>query len=494
MQPLKKHIISKSTYIRGLQCHKSLYLNKYHKELKDEITDQQRAIFSRGNEVGILAQKLFPGGVDMTPQHFYNFIPSIQKTQKAIQDGKEIIYEAAFQYDGILALMDILVKKKDKWYAYEVKSSSSVKGVYIEDASLQYYVITQSGLILDDISIIHLNSKYQKKDKLDIHQLFECKSILKDVREKQEEVKKELLNQKYILADKRVPKVAIGMHCTTPYPCDFKGYCWSHIPEKSIFDLNRGGNKIWELFESGVTSIKNIPKDFDVSLTQQIQINAEQTGEEYIDKVAIKKFIEQFHFPLYFLDFETIMPAIPLFENTKPYQQLAFQYSIHKQSKTGTVSHYEYLAEAKQKDPREGLIKKMVSDIGNEGTILVYNKSFEDRCLKEMAIDFPQYAKEIKGIRNRLLDLAIPFEKKQYYTEYMRGKHSIKYVLPALVPELSYQNLEIQEGATASFTFLDMMRGKDISEIEIKRKNLLEYCKLDTYAMVKIVEKLNKVV
>lgn len=493
MKPLKKHIISKSTFIRGQQCLKSLYLNKNHRELKDELTDQQRSIFSRGNNVGELAQKLFPGGIDLIPENFYNFLPTIQKTQDAINNGVEVIYEAAFQFDGVLALLDILVKKKNKWYAYEVKSAASVKGVYVKDASLQYHVITNSGINLEDISIIHLNSKYTKKGKLDLNQLFTISSVKDAVLENQEEIKTHLQEQKLVLASNRIPKVEIGAHCNTPYPCDFKGHCWKEVPEYSVLNLNRGSGKIWDLFDEGIINIKDIPEENELSPSQKLQLKAEQTGEDIIDKVEIDKFLNTLIYPLYFLDFETVMPAIPLFDDTKVYQQLPFQYSLHVlENQKGKLEHYEYLSEEKKLDPRITLIQYLIEDLKTKGSVLVYNKSFEDRCLFEISRDFPEYEKDISNIRKRLIDLATPFEKKHYYTASMKGKYSIKNVLPALAPDFSYENLQIQDGATASFMYLDLLKGTFEGDKNVLRKNLLEYCKLDTLAMVKILEKLYK--
>lgn len=387
--------------------------------------------------------------------------------------------------------MDMLVKKNGKWHAYEVKSAASVKGVYVQDASLQYYVIYNSGIDLEDISIVHLNSKYVRKGKLDVQQLFESTSIIKKVLENQEDIKSQLLEQKLVLAGKRVPKVEIGAHCNSPYPCDFKGYCWKDVPEYSVFNLNRGGNKVWDLFDTGVVNIKDIPNDFGLSASQEIQVKAEQTGEDFVNKEEITKFLNKLEYPLFFLDFETVMPAVPMFDNASTYQQLTFQYSLHTtEKKDKETQHREYLAEGKNEDPRPKLAVQLINDLGETGSILVYNKDFENKCLKEIARDFPEYAEPIKKIRERLVDLATPFEKRHYYTAEMKGKYSIKNVLPALVPELSYKDLEVQNGAAASFMFLDLMKGTyEEDEIEL-RKDLLEYCKLDTFAMVKILEKL----
>ena len=494
MKPFKKHIISKSTFIRGKQCHKSLYLNKNHKELKDELTEQQKAIFSRGHKVGELAQQLFPGGLDLTPENFYNFIPSLQKTQEAIEKGVEIIYEAAFQHEGVLVLIDILAKKGNAWHGYEVKSAASLKEVYVNDAALQYHVITKSGLKLKDISIIHLNSDYRRKKEIEVKKLFTIRSILEEVKELQPDVQKELNEQKLVLATKRMPNVKIGPHCTSPYTCDFKGFCWKDVPEYSVLNLSRGGEKVWELFNDGIINLEDIPENSDLSSSQKQQLEAEKSKEPIINKKEIKKFTDALKFPLFFLDFETINAAIPPFENTKVYQQLPFQYSIHAQeSEDSNLEHHEFL-QTDGKDFRVELIQNLIEALRTKGSVLVYNKSFEDRCLKDLAKDFPEYEKDIIAIRKRLVDLAIPFQKKHFYMAEMKGKHSIKNVLPVLVPEYSYDNLEIQNGANASFIYQDILNNTFDGNLSKTKNDLLEYCRLDTLAMVKILEKLKTLI
>ena len=236
---MSTHILSKSTYMRGMKCPKSLYLNKHGKSLRDEMSDSQEFIFEQGTEVGLLAQELFPKGIDCSPESFYDYGPSIQKTKELIDKGQKVIYEASFQFDGVMCAMDILVKSGDGYKAYEVKSSTSVSDTYIQDASLQYYVISNSGVKLKDISIIYINNEYIRKGKINIKQLFNCDSILLEVNDLQEEVPENIKAFKNILSGKNVPGADIGPHCGSPYPCDFMGHCWKHLPEYSVFDISR---------------------------------------------------------------------------------------------------------------------------------------------------------------------------------------------------------------------------------------------------------------
>jgi hypothetical protein len=491
---MEKHVLSKSTFIRGTQCQKSLWLNKHRRDLKDELSTAQEAIFSTGTNVGELAQKLYPGGVDCSPESFYDWRPSINKTKELIQAGEKVIYEAAFQYDGVMAAIDILVNEDGKWKAYEVKSSSSVKEVYEKDASLQYYVITKSGVELEDISIIHLNTSYIRIGELDLNQLFTTVSVFNMVKTFQSWIKKNIELFKQTLTLDKEPEVKIRSHCSDPYQCDFTGNCWKHIPDYSVFNLTRISKKAWDLYDMGILEIKDIPDDFPLSNAQQIQREGEIYNVRNINKIGITAFLDDLNYPLFHFDFETFMTAVPIFDYSKSYQQLPFQYSVHIQrSAQSKPEHKEHLAMVDGNDPRLNLIKQMIIDLEKQGDILVYNKGFEDGRLKELSNYFPEYSVPIQAIRLRLKDLATPFQKKDYYVKEMKGRYSIKNVLPALVPNLSYKDLEIQEGGTASRTFSEMIQGTFRGDIEEVRHHLLKYCKLDTYAMVKILGKLYEV-
>ena len=493
MSNIPKHTLSKSTFMKGCQCQKALYLNKHHAELKDEISAAQQAIFSRGTNVGELAQGLFPGGVDASPADYYKFQESVVKTKEYIANGEKIIYEAAFQFDGVLCALDILVKKRGKWYAYEVKSATGVSETYHLDASLQYYVITNAGIDLKDISIVHINNQYVRNGAIDIEQLFTIESVLGKVQELQPMMAGKIKELKKVLKHKEVPDIDIGPHCSDPYVCDFQGHCWKHIPgERSVFNLSYPGGRQWDLYEKGIYSLEDVPDDYPLNEKQQMQVGAYRTGEVHIDKKGIRDFLKTVKYPMYFLDFETIMPAVPMWNKSKPYQQITFQYSLHYQArKDSKLQHSEFLAETKgAKDPRIALIEQLIKETEKPGQIWVYNIGFERARLTEIARDLPRYRQAALAIAGRLVDLMVPFQQRLYYTPDMDGRYSIKKVLPALVPELSYEHLEIQDGGTASTIFEAIISGTFEGDVKLTRKHLLEYCKLDTLAMVRILEKL----
>jgi hypothetical protein len=493
---MKKAILSKSTFIRGLQCEKSLYLYKHNYKLRDAASPQLQAIFNQGTNVGILAQELFPNGVDASPSSYYKMYESVLKTLDFIENGEQIIYEATFQYNGVLAALDILVKEDDGWKAYEVKSSTGVSETYIKDAAIQYYAITNSGIDLKDISIVHINNQYVKNGIVDINELFTIESVFDKVLEALPSIPNQINRFKTVIKNDIQPDIDIGTHCDNPYSCDFKGLCWKHIPEYSIFNISRlRADKKFQLYNQGIVDFNQLDLDTaPLNSNQKIQVISELENRIFIDKQEIQNFVQELEYPIYHLDFETMTSAIPIYDNSRPYQQLVFQYSLHIEQKDGEIEHREFLADSNPSiDPRIGFVKQLISDCGDLGSVLVYNIGFEKGKLNELIELYPQYINELNNIVSRLKDLMVPFQKRWYYTPEMKGSYSIKYVLPALVPELSYQDLEIKEGGTASSTFSEIVQGTFIGDVEKTRNDLLEYCKMDTYAMVKILEKLCQV-
>ncbi len=449
MPPPPKHTLSKSTFMYGCQCPKRLWLHKFQPSVRDELTEAQASIFQAGTDIGMLARQLFPYGVDASPETAYKYQQSVADTEKYIRKGVNVIYEAAFQFEGILVAIDILVKKGDKWYAFEVKGTGSVKPPHIQDAALQYYVITQSGIPLEDISIVHLNTDYVRYGELDIQQLFTCTSVVEEVKEQQFLIVSKAIELMAMLKSKQLPIMEIGDHCFMPYDCDFYGFC-----SKGLVD-------------------------------------DEYVEEEYINQEAIKEFLSQLEYPLQFLDFETWMTAVPEQDGHWPFRQVPFQFSLHIQNKADDeLVHRYYLADGPQ-DNHLVFAEKLLEALEKNGTILAYNKTFENTILNHLKEEFEHLAKPIEKIQERMVDLMAPF-RKNYRLHAMKGSYSIKYVLPALVPELNYDSLVIGNGGDASAAFYNLKMVEEVTERERIRQALLDYCGLDTLAMVKILEKLKK--
>jgi len=486
--------ISKSSFIRGKQCLKSLYLLKKHPELRDQITEAQQAIFSQGHRVGELAQQLFPGGILAAFDLPEGFMKSMNYTQQLLKDGKDVIYEAGFIYQNTHCFVDILMKENGSWKICEVKSSTEVKEVNVLDAAFQYYILNGLGMQVSDVSIIHINNQYERLGEIEVEQLFKIESVFDQVKELQPVVINLLKQENEVLQSPEAPAIEIGRHCSDPYECDFMGHCWKHIPDYSIFNISRlRSDKKFELYENGIIEVADVPDSWPLNPNQLLQVNSDKTGEVIIDKDGIKDFVASLNYPLYFLDFETINPTIPLYDYSRPYQQIVFQYSLHIiDEPNGALMHKEFLGNP-HTDPRLPMIEQLINEIGPKGDIVVYNKGFEMARLNEIATNFPKYQPIIQNMLDRIIDLMTPFQQKLYYTPEMRGSYSIKKVLPALCPGFSYANLTINNGGDASQAFIQLIEEKDQFTIDETRKNLLEYCKLDTLAMVEILDVLKKV-
>ncbi len=490
---MEKHVLSKSTFLRGLQCSKSLYLYKNFIQLRDAVSPEQKAVFNRGNNVGLLAQKLFSGGTDATPAKRSDNIAAVANTKQLIESGVEIIYEAAFQYDQVLVILDILVKKENEWYAYEVKSSTKISHTYLLDASLQYWVISKSGLPLADISLITINNQYIRKGDLKLEGLFNITSVKKEVTRNQPMVEENIELSKQVVANAQMPDIKIGEQCFSPYNCDFMGTCWKNIPKNSVFEIT-GIQKaeLFNLYNSGFKTISDIPEANALDKNANIHIQAFKKGEATVNVDAINTFLDKAVYPLFFMDFETFMPAVPIYDNTKPYQHIPFQYSLHyKKERTAPLEHFYFLAE-QGKDPRKAFLECLMKHTENAGAILVYDALMERNVLNGLKKDFPEYADAIDLRLKRFLDLMQPFQDRHYYHPAMKNSYSIKNLLHALVPDLSYTNLKISNGSIAMVALEQLQKETDMFKILETRENLLEYCKLDTLAMVKVFEVLEK--
>jgi hypothetical protein len=447
-------MLSKSKFMRGLNCVKSLWLY-VHKKNERYIDEATQSVFARGTDVGEIARQYFPGG-KMVMLEDYPDYKSAYRTKQYIASGEEIIYEATFVYNNTLVAVDILIKRNGAWHLIEFKSTNSIKEAHIIDAAVQYHVIMGCGIPLEDVSVMHMNREYIRQGELDIKKLFCYESVLTEVVNLQENIAENITFFLQVEKQSHEPVVEMGKQCTTPYHCDFMRYC------------------------------KKNPNLFSAIEKKEL------CNDPKIDLMEINIFLDEIAYPLYFFDFETIMPCIPMFDMSRPYQQIPFQYSLHyKQDKTEEIEHFEHLAQT-DGDPRIGLIKQLIDNTKRAGSILVYNIGFERARLKEMQRDFPEYLEALENIILRLRDLMTIFRKPQYFTESMEGKYSIKNLLPDLCPELSYSNLEIKKGEDASGAFLSLYEEKEPKKINETRENLLNYCKMDTYAMVKILEVLEK--
>lgn len=489
---------SKSRYCEFCQCAKAAWLHQ-HKPEKYVESESAKARMDKGNKVGDLAMHLF-GKFDEATVLDENKKPiisaMIERTKQLMAEGSPVICEASFDFNGLYCAVDILKKTPDGYAIYEVKSATHIKPINILDVSYQKYVLEKCGINVTGTYLVTLNNKYVLDGELDIQQLFKIEDISDEVAEEIKYVEENLEQAERILACEIEPDIDLNECCKD---CGYFGYCGAHLPTPSVFDIYKLPFKTQlMLYYKGVITYEDVLADgyiTDDLRLRQIDFALHDRGT-HIDKEGIKKFLNKLVYPLYFLDFETMQMVVPEYAGTKPYQQIPFQYSLHYIiNEGGEIRHKEFLGEP-EIDPRRAFAEQLVKDIPGNGTVLVYNQTFEGPRLKELAEAFPDLAKRLLKIRDNIVDLIVPFRAGYYYNKAMGGSFSIKSVLPAIYPDdpsLDYHNLEgIHNGGEAMSEF-PAMKEKTPEERAIIRHNLLKYCELDTYAMVKVWQELVRV-
>ena len=483
--------LSKTNLMSGLQCPKNMWLNLHRKDLAAEVDAATQLQFDEGNEVGELAREQFGKG-DLIDFKYWEYEKAHNRTQELIKNGSKVIFEAAFLVDGLYARADILKKDKSGWHMIEVKKSTSVKDYHYNDAAIQTYIVEASGLKLKSVSIMHINNEVIFPD---IDDLFTIEDITKEVHALQKDVAKKIKSLKLVAVSKTEPKVKIGPHCDDPFECPFKDHCWKSVPQYSVFDLpSLSGDKKWDLFESGKKKIKDLdPSKYKGTVKRAIEVT--KSEEQYLDKKSIHAELSKWKWPFYFFDFETLGPAIPRYEGTKPYGAVPFQFSCHIWSdpKKDGLEHFEYL-HTQPSDPRDGVISAMLNGLGAKGSIVAYNQGFEIGVIKKLADYDKKNSKALLALVDRFVDPLPIFRAHVYHPDFL-GSFSIKSVAPALIGDkLNYDSLEVGDGSTAQAWAEQILRGK-IQQPDLNKivEHLLIYCRQDTMAMVGLVKWLMKV-
>jgi hypothetical protein len=488
---LSHYILSKTSFIKGLQCSKALFFYRHYPQLRDAVSPAKQALFSRGHDVGNLARKLFPGGTDATAKVGSKSSKAVKRTQELMDAGENVIYEAAFVHDEVLVLVDILVRDGEKWKAYEVKSSLRLSKSYYQDAALQYYVLHGCGLPLSDFSLVHVNSDYTRNGNLDLNKFFLVVSVLKFVKEQFPLIMEKVNSHKSVLNEKQIPEVEIGEQCFSPYECDYRGQCWKHLSQGSVFELT-GVNRSEQarLYKAGFITTDLVPETEQLPMLARLQVQTKKSNEALIDKEKLKAFLAPLGEHLFFLDIENFQPAIPKYEGTKPFAALPFAYSLHERKPGGELIYHSFIAEAGP-DPRKEFIRKFLADTEGDAIILAYDITAERMSLNLLKQQFPEFAPQLEQRLKRLRDLMQPFQQGWYHHPKMNGSISLKSVLPALVPGMDYDSLAIQNGNHAMAIY-EKLEQEDLFSRAEKLTALAEYCELDTLGMVKIFEVLEQ--
>ena len=493
--------LSKSKYCAGLQCPKILWMDMNMPEQKAEQDDSRMII---GHIVGDLAKGYF-GDYANVQFDRNNMGGMIKETKRLIKEGAGIITEASFSYDDCFCSVDILKKVDDGYELIEIKSASGkdddfdadLKPVYLDDIAYQYYVLTHCGLKIVKTFFMCLNKEYVRHSELDIQQLFTVTDCTTGIIDRQDDISRNISAIRIIAAMESEPNEVIGKRCDNPYECGYKSWCFRCLPEYNVFEIGwRMKSDLKDaLYRSGVVSFEDVIRSNCVLSEKPLRqvMTTLQNLPPHIDKGAIRSFLTTVKYPLYHLDFETYQQPVPLWDNVSPYKQIVFQYSLHIQGKCcGAVEHREFLGR-EGVDPRRELAERLCADIPTDACVMVYNKTFEQTQLENLAALFPRMRSHLMSIRNNIVDLMHPFSSGMYYCREMGRGYSIKKVLPALCgddPELDYQKLPLIHNGGEAMTAYATLHEQPPDEIVSIRTALLAYCKLDTLAMVKILGKL----
>lgn len=487
---------SRSETISGGPCKRKVYFDLYRSDLKLPVPDLQNPFYYRGYLLGLLAQQLFPGGKDAGPQSCLDFSEPEHFTKVWLDEGVKIIYDAAFFYDGVMVTVDILEHKNGKRYAYQVRSSSAVKEDHITDAALHYWVMNELGYAPDKYYLYYIDTSYVLNGKVDPKLLFKKQDITEEVIQSQNWITQNIDTFKLLTKDKQ-PKVFIGKHCEYPVECKYKNHCWQHISDNSVFCVRGARGKDWRIYEQDMFDLTSIPEDIDQNQLKRLEQKGQiKTGRTYVDKENIMVFLSKLSYPLQFLNFETIFPAVPVLNGMTPFQDLPYMYSMHSiEHPNAEMEHSFFLTtpvlyQPYEQDTRKRFILQLRRNIEPEGSILVYNTSLKIQILSELARCFPEDEQFIDNLINRFVDLLDVFTNAWYYKPEIGLSASIKSVLAAIAPDFSYKNLIITNRADADSIFQAMMIGEFWGDEDEARKALLEFNEKYTEAMVLIWKKL----
>ena len=472
--------LTASKYLNGIRCLKRLWYEENIPETASPASLFQQRLFNQYEEVKTRAHHQFPEGLHIDTE---NPDLAVQQTEHAMRRSEACLFEAAFRLNGIFVRCDVLLKDKHGWRIIEVRASKRVKKEHYLSLALQKYVLAEQDIPITAAQLMLLNGASVYPN---LSNLFVIEDLTDKVNLIENDVLYDLQAFEMTLDREVAPNVMIGKNlCNRPHVCPFKSRCWTGIPKNSVFTIPRIRDpEATSLAENGIFSLPDLPTDFPLTPTQNIYVNSVLENEPVIDKAAIRQELAKLQYPIHFLDFEADRPAIPRFTGFTPYQEFPFQYSCHVLHSDGEVMHREYL-HTDSTDPSLSLTKSLIGDISDRGSVVVYNAAFERRILRSLAESFPEYSSALQSIINRLWDQMVILRKHYEHPDFC-GSRSLKVVLPVLVPQLSYQDLDIRTGADAPAAWNSMLNTDNESERRMWINHLRAYCKMDTLAMVEI--------
>lgn len=488
--------LSKSDYTTYLKHPAWLWIKKHAKTMLSPIDPATQAIFDTGHEFEQYAEALFPGGVTLGFNNYEDYRSLPARTTAAIESGVKTIFQGRFEYEQLTFICDIVQVVEGKEVdLIEIKSSTSAKPEHIVDLAFQMVVLEKCGFTVRNISVIHVNNQYVREGAIDPKSITAKTDVTESVKAVRDFTLEKIDEALRVMTLSECPD-------TSPLHADAKSFgewlaIYKHMKNTkpgSIFDLCQMDAKtVQNLQSNNITKLKDIPADFVLKPKQRLQVEALRQGRPTVHADKIKVFLDSFTYPLYFFDYETLGSLVPYFDGLKPYQQLPFQYSLHiLDSPDAELRHKEFL-HRDSANPAEPLTKALISHMGDEGTVITWNMGFEKSCNSLLGELVPEHAKFYAELNERIVDLMTPFSRNWYIDAGFCGSASIKKVLPVLIPSLSHKDLDISDGGSAQRLWMEaVLDGKRPDEKDKILSDLLDYCKLDTLAMVEIYNVLRK--
>lgn len=483
----RKKRLSKSDYLAGLQCSKHLWLRINEPEADElEIGEELEELFGQGRKVGALARTYVPGGT-LIDYPYYAVDEKLRATKRALDEGVQVIYEAAFAVEGLFVAIDILERTPDGFSVTEVKSSTKVKDEHLQELALQAYVLRQCGIQVSRLQVMHLNRDCAYPN---LENLFKREDVTEDVRPLIEKAEAATKAQAEVLSGS-LPLVQIGTHCSAPYECAFKSRCWADVPPHHVTTIHAiRAKKAFDLVEQGFTTIQELPSGFSLSSTAERQRRAVIEDRLIVEPTLVDA-LKDFPSSIGFLDFETVGLSIPVWDGCRPYDAVPVEFSFCSLQPDGTLAHSEWLADGPG-DPREAIAVALIEACSNVDKIAAYNASFESRCLRHLADALPSFAPELMDIDSRLVDL-LPVVRNHVYHPEFHGGFGLKTVFAPLMGEDAYANLEVANGNSASWLLQALMFEPERftpEEITRLRTALTAYCRADTECLATLLRKL----
>ncbi len=492
--PSRPKRLSKSRLIDYLQCPRKLWLKVHMRNSEQGDHDPvSRFHAEKGQQVGEIAQSLYPKGVLIKGQaEGVSLTESLHQTQHELQRSRRRpLFEATFEHKGVLVRADLLIPERGgRWRLIEVKSSHNPKQHYYTDIAIQRYVLEQNGLTLSGVELAHINGNFVYKGMRNHSGLLTFVDVWDESDEYIDEIPS-WVRQAQSTLSKRKPRVPSEPQCNKPYLCPFIDECFSehNNDEHPLEDLYYKGKIVTQLYDEGYTDLSEVPVERAKKPEHRIHIQSIHE-DRAVRRRILRDTVSNLAYPRYYLDFETASTPVPDWKNTRPHQQVPFQWSCHKESKSGKVDHFDFLHN-KSSDPRPGFIKSLTSTLGKRGPILVYTNFERDR-LRELQRDFPKWKEKIENIINRLVDLEA-IVRGNYHHPSMRGSWSLKSVAPTIHPRFDYSDMEIGSGKIAAVSFFEMISlDTTKSRKEEIYQQLLKYCEMDTEVMVMMVRRFSK--